>query len=184
MSDNWVFDGGRPAVDLLNTLRDRPRGGRELLVTTGDLADWLLAAGLVVRRPRPTAGQLAGFLAVREACDVVLLSPAPTRRAVRVLNDAAAAVALPVPRLRLTADGTVERSLARLADPVGAALAVVAVDAIELATGDAAVRECAADDCGLRFVDLSQRRSRQWCSMTRCGNRAKARAHYARTRPR
>ncbi|WP_211299708.1 CGNR zinc finger domain-containing protein, partial [Amycolatopsis lexingtonensis] len=24
------------------------------------------------------------------------------------------------------------------------------------------------------------RRNRQWCSMSRCGNRAKARAHYAR----
>jgi predicted RNA-binding Zn ribbon-like protein len=42
------------------------------------------------------------------------------------------------------------------------------------------VRECPADDCRLIFLDTSRPGSRRWCSMRRCGNRAKARTHYAR----
>jgi len=44
------------------------------------------------------------------------------------------------------------------------------------------VRECGADDCRWLFVDTSKNRSRQWCSMTSCGNREKARRHYQRQR--
>ena len=38
------------------------------------------------------------------------------------------------------------------------------------------VRECAA--CSWLFLDLSKSRSRRWCSMATCGNRAKAQRHY------
>jgi predicted RNA-binding Zn ribbon-like protein len=44
------------------------------------------------------------------------------------------------------------------------------------------LRECSADDCHWLFLDTTRNRSRQWCSMTSCGNRAKARRHYARGR--
>jgi predicted RNA-binding Zn ribbon-like protein len=44
------------------------------------------------------------------------------------------------------------------------------------------VRECADDrGCGYLFLDLSRNRSRRWCSMETCGNRAKAQRHYRRT---
>lgn len=46
------------------------------------------------------------------------------------------------------------------------------------------VRVCAGDDCGWAFLDVSKNRSRRWCTMDVCGNRAKARRHYARTRRR
>lgn len=42
------------------------------------------------------------------------------------------------------------------------------------------VRECANDSCGWLFVDTSRNHSRRWCSMNDCGNRLKARRHYAR----
>ncbi len=46
------------------------------------------------------------------------------------------------------------------------------------------VRQCESDDgCGWLFVDTTRNRSRRWCSMESCGNRAKARRHYARHRP-
>ncbi len=35
-------------------------------------------------------------------------------------------------------------------------------------------------DCEWLFVDQSKNQSRMWCDMAVCGNRAKARAHYAR----
>jgi predicted RNA-binding Zn ribbon-like protein len=44
------------------------------------------------------------------------------------------------------------------------------------------VRECSNETCGWLFVDTSKNHSRRWCSMSDCGNRAKARRHYARVR--
>lgn len=41
-----------------------------------------------------------------------------------------------------------------------------------------------ADDrgCGWLFFDTSRNRSRQWCDMRGCGNRAKARRHYEKVK--
>ncbi len=44
------------------------------------------------------------------------------------------------------------------------------------------VRRCANDLCGWIFLDTSKNGSRRWCSMTSCGNRAKARRHYHKER--
>ena len=44
------------------------------------------------------------------------------------------------------------------------------------------LRECAAEDCDWLFLDTSKNHSRRWCRMQGCGNRAKARAHYQRSR--
>jgi len=43
------------------------------------------------------------------------------------------------------------------------------------------VKECADDrGCGYLFLDTSKNRSRQWCSMESCGNRAKVQRHRQR----
>jgi predicted RNA-binding Zn ribbon-like protein len=42
------------------------------------------------------------------------------------------------------------------------------------------LKACAADDCQWAFYDASRNRSRTWCSMEACGNRAKTRAYRAR----
>lgn len=44
------------------------------------------------------------------------------------------------------------------------------------------VRECAGTDCGWVFLDMSRNRSRRWCDMEDCGNRAKAQRHYERSK--
>lgn len=46
----------------------------------------------------------------------------------------------------------------------------------------ARVKLCAAADCRWAFVDESRNRSRAWCSMQVCGNRAKARSFRARAK--
>src|SRR5690349_1242555 len=51
---DWVWDGGRPSLDLVNTLRNRKTGGLELLRDPADLAAWLAASGLVAEG-RPLA---------------------------------------------------------------------------------------------------------------------------------
>ena len=40
------------------------------------------------------------------------------------------------------------------------------------------VRVCAGEDCNWLFLDTSKNRSRRWCDMKSCGNRAKVRKHY------
>lgn len=44
------------------------------------------------------------------------------------------------------------------------------------------VRECAGEGCGWLFLDTSKNQTRRWCSMKSCGNRAKAKRHYRKTR--
>ena len=44
------------------------------------------------------------------------------------------------------------------------------------------VRRCANPECGWLFLDDSRAGKRRWCSMLACGNRAKARRHYHRSR--
>jgi predicted RNA-binding Zn ribbon-like protein len=65
---------------------------------------------------------------------------------------------------------------------VHAALASLARDAIDLLGGPHAtrVRECAAEDCALLFVDASRPGRRRWCSMEGCGNRAKTTSYRRR----
>lgn len=68
--------------------------------------------------------------------------------------------------------------------PVRAAqvLADLARDAVDLFGSPLAqrIRVCAAADCGLLYVDQSRTGNRQWCSMRRCGTRAKVRAYRVR----
>ncbi|HEY3015336.1 MAG TPA: CGNR zinc finger domain-containing protein, partial [Nocardioides sp.] len=65
-----------------------------------------------------------------------------------------------------------------------AALATIARDAVDLFGSRAAarIRVCASHDCGLVFVDTSRPGARRWCSMERCGNRAKLHALRQRRR--
>lgn len=55
--------------------------------------------------------------------------------------------------------------------------------ATELLTSDKLdrVRECQGENCGWLFLDMSRNRSRKWCNMKECGNRAKSQRHYQKT---
>ena len=72
--------------------------------------------------------------------------------------------------------------------PLDALLWPVARSAAELLTTPhllARVGQCADDrGCGWLFVDTSRNRSRRWCDMRDCGNRAKQRRYYLRSRDR
>jgi predicted RNA-binding Zn ribbon-like protein len=58
---------------------------------------------------------------------------------------------------------------------------VVAAVAAAMADGSwSRVKACRADDCQWAFVDTARNRSRQWCDMAICGNRAKARRFRGR----
>jgi predicted RNA-binding Zn ribbon-like protein len=97
-------------------------------------------------------------------------------------RDAKAAPDLPAvlsrQRYRLTASGRLR--------PEGHGWSALIGDLLVL-LGDARVladrlKRCANRDCGWVFVDTSKNRSRQWCEMRTCGNRANVRRFRARLR--
>lgn len=57
-------------------------------------------------------------------------------------------------------------------------------DAAELLTSDqlGRVRSCSDSRCGWLFMDTTRNRSRRWCDMKDCGNRAKVKRHYNKSR--
>ena len=172
---DWVWDGGRLSIDLLNTVRDRVLVPRETLRSPADLAVWLSEANLPYGEDEVGEDALNAARRLREAIDALSQGSAGVPMAV---VNAMAAEAPAGPRLALDGDGLV----AVPPEPsVAAALGRIALDAIDLLTGGERLRVCAADDCGIRFADRSPAHNRQWCSMRRCGNRSKARRHYTRT---
>lgn len=56
--------------------------------------------------------------------------------------------------------------------------AATAHSALLLIAGEERRRLKTCSSCGWLFVDRSKNRSRVWCDMAVCGNRAKARRHY------
>ena len=65
--------------------------------------------------------------------------------------------------------------------PVEGALARIALDAVHLLSSEAAFRIRRCQGCGVVFVDHSPAGNARWCSMKRCGNRAKV-GRYRRRR--
>jgi predicted RNA-binding Zn ribbon-like protein len=63
-------------------------------------------------------------------------------------------------------------------------LRLIVKDLVELMTSDELnrVKRCQSEECGWLFIDSSKNRSRKWCQMRGCGNRAKARRYYNRSK--
>jgi predicted RNA-binding Zn ribbon-like protein len=63
-------------------------------------------------------------------------------------------------------------------------LVPVAESAADILTADdlSLVKKCENPTCILYFYDNTKNHARRWCSMSACGNRAKAAAHYQRSR--
>src|SRR5437016_2683524 len=68
----WYWLGGRPSLDLVNTLRERWRRQVETLVTTDDLGRWLVQARLLPEPRRVAREVLAEARELREAIDVAV----------------------------------------------------------------------------------------------------------------
>jgi predicted RNA-binding Zn ribbon-like protein len=69
--------------------------------------------------------------------------------------------------------------------PLDHPLGPVARAAAHLLTAPTArrrIRQCCGDNCGWLFLDSSKNRSRRWCDMRDCGNRAKVRRHRLKHR--
>jgi predicted RNA-binding Zn ribbon-like protein len=173
------FRTGRPCLDLAHSGGDGPYAVFELLHTAPDVSRWLgviadlddieadessVHAGRALRR------------AIWHTAHRAIEGDPPADRDRKIIN-AAAAVPPPIPILGRSGRATTRRPLT-----AAQVLSVLARDAVDLFGGPLAgrIRVCAASDCGLLYVDQSRTGNRQWCSMQRCGTRAKVRSHRER----
>jgi predicted RNA-binding Zn ribbon-like protein len=177
--DGFRFRGGSNAIDLPATLQARlSPSPRELLNTPGDLARWLVSAGITTSAPKTTAENLATARALREAIYVLAgrRNGSEAAAARKTLNQIAAGAAA-VPRLQ--PDGTI-----RLDGSAGALLVTLAREAVHLFGSGTVnlIRQCQSPSCTLYFIDSSRRGDRRWCSMSACGNNAKVNEFRRRRR--
>jgi predicted RNA-binding Zn ribbon-like protein len=187
-------------LDLINTVswrtRERPH---ERLTSYAGLVAWSQEAGVVteqqaqrllegaIGRPADAAMVLEQALALREALyrifSAVAGGGAPELNDVVTLNGSLAET---MARLQLawTAGEFAWSWTAGDGDALETMLWPVARSAAELLTSDELNRVgvCAGEGCGWLFFDVSKNRSRRWCAMDDCGNRAKARRYYWRGR--
>jgi predicted RNA-binding Zn ribbon-like protein len=191
--------GGRACLAVVNTeLWRHEVGGRDVLATVADGAFFLgrmhaVAPGGVEPLQREDAAAeaaLARLRALRAPLHAVFWGlyqgrrPTPADLAAidehlaealghvrlqdggeRVLPDYAAPDAHPFDTLRLLA-------------------ARSAADVLAPPREVAHVKRCAGEHCGFLFVDDSRNQTRRWCDTKVCGNRARVKAHYARSRGR
>lgn len=196
-----VFEmtGGRLCLDFANTV-DRRGDARpqELLETYGDLLSWCRQAGVLssrearrsllrsARSPEKGGAWLKRVIVLREAIFRVFSAAAAGRRPPDSdLKTVSATLGRTLTTARLSPSG--EGFLWRWSgDPASPdrVLWETARSAIDLLTSDdlGKVRECAAIYCRWLFMDGSRNQSRRWCDMKSCGNRAKARRHYERSK--
>ena len=184
----WYWLGGRPAIDLVNTLRERWRRRVETLVTPDDLGLWLVRAQLASAAPKVTRARLREARELREAIDACMQAALAQEQAppaaVATIDGWLAHAGTRV-QLAVADDGTPVLGEREPADPVRRALAAVALDAAHMlgTPAEAArLRVCASATCSARFYDRSPAGRRRWCSMALCGNEAKARRHRERSR--
>jgi predicted RNA-binding Zn ribbon-like protein len=185
---------GQLSLDFVNTVEWRgSEQPQELLNSYADLLRWSEHSGALTAREAKRLAQEAErhpneaervwrrAIILRETLFRIFAAAAadrhPSPSDVDFLN-AKLARALANLQLAPSKDGFVwtwkgEDDLERM-------LWAVARAAGELLTSDALkqLRECAGDKCRWLFIDTSRNKSRRWCMMNVCGNRAKARRHY------
>ncbi len=195
-SPHLSFRAGDPSLNFANTveLRKGPEP-QEYLRQYGDVLVFacrieLLEAGQVGRiekeassHPRLAAAALTRARDLRETVHAVMQAEAtgvsPARDHMTVLHSWWRR-ATHHAELRRSDSGAFRPSV-RVAH-VDAVSWAVALAAVELLCSEkvSRLKECRGSDCGWLFLDTSRNRTRSWCSMKACGNRAKAARYYAR----
>lgn len=181
------------ALDLLNTLRLDEGRCSERLATPADAVAWLAEHELGSDRldrlrasPADAALLLKEMRRLREAVTRAVEAfrvGAPLPGDALFGIDRALSASRVVRRLAVRAGGACLQEEEHGDGPL-AVLAPVALGAAELLTTTEAkrVRRCASERCDEWFVDTSKGGRRRWCSMERCGNRAKVAKHRRRKR--
>jgi predicted RNA-binding Zn ribbon-like protein len=193
------LSGGILCLDFANTVsrRNVPGQTHDNLPAYNDLVSFARQAGVIspklarelldlsATRPTDAACALESAITLREAIYRVFAAAANTRApkpADIELIERFATEAMTHRQINLE-DGVYQWQWKREKDELlQYVLWPIAQSAAELLTSDrmSKVRECEAQSCAWLFLDESRNHSRRWCDMKVCGNREKARRHYAR----
>ena len=199
---HFVFDGGTLALDLLNTWRFNADQPLDLLQGPEDLVIWLAAAGL------PDGAYCAELSSSPPNRRILLDEALWLRRDILLIVQSLVAGELPPPytvdalNRILTESGTSFRLDSLTIPPEGdqeermegqlvlnvhehissvlGVLQPIALSTARIVTeaNPTRIRQCASSNCMYWFLDTSKSGRRRWCSMSRCGNRAKVAKHY------
>ena len=194
--EEFEWNGGHPALDLVNTLDERPsQAPIERLAKYRDLVQFAELAGLIDRR---TAGRLLRLSGrscskivkrtrkLREHLHEVLAAAnlgRPVRQldldalsaAIRAAHAAQMLVASPSPGMAN------RRWFPALAPEIPLHACSLAIERLLVEEERKKIRKCEAFDCDVYYLDTSKARRRQWCSMKGCGNREKQRRRRSAT---
>jgi predicted RNA-binding Zn ribbon-like protein len=194
--DGLQLVGGSPCLDFINTEGAVRNGPPERIESYLTLLSWSVLAGVLTEeeagqgmaitkaKPVLATSVLKRSIELREALYGIFSATVrgePASAADRAIFDAELAVARSHQRLVPIDDGWGWEFVGAGAD---AMLWRLAADASDLLTSSDInrVRECSGDTCSWLFVDRSRNRSRRWCDMADCGNRAKARRFYSKNK--
>src|SRR5262245_52226356 len=87
----WYWLGGRPALDFVNTRRERWRRDVDCLLSVDEVVEWLFRARLLSRRMRAPASVLGEARSLREAIDegvrAAVEHRAPDGAALEIVDD-------------------------------------------------------------------------------------------------
>ncbi len=181
--------GGHPLIDFVNT--EIMRGGQriDLLANNADIVAWLLDVGLVTEAafqfnwhddPHLLAQVRTFRQQMREMLATIVAEQPVAEKTVEVINGWLNHWQ-GQPKL-ISLDDAFKTTFAFVFTKTEQFLARLAAETADfLTTADLSyVKRCGNDECIRYFLDTSKNHSRRWCSMEGCGNRMKARAHYAR----
>ncbi|MGP4020417.1 CGNR zinc finger domain-containing protein [Saccharopolyspora sp. 5N708] len=167
------------ALALVNTRINRSNGPFDELADTPAARAWLVEHGLLASGASFDARRAELLRTFRESVRALLDARAsdstPSREDLAAVNEC-----LHAPVLVWDVDGP-RRAQRSTDDPLDAALAALAANAVDLLTGPYArsLTACGAHGCIRLFVRTHA--ARRWCS-TGCGDRVRAARHYARRR--
>lgn len=189
--------GGRLCLDFVNTVGTQDTRIDEKLTTYADLVWWSLRVGMMDEPaaaslfaaadadPARAADVFARALELRDAL-YRLFTAAHTDDAaddadLAVLNRELSSA---MGHLRVQAEDREFAWTLEEGAQLERVLWPVVRDAAELlVSGDLRrVGRCCGENCDWLYMDTSRNRSRRWCDMQSCGNRAKARRHYRRAK--
>jgi predicted RNA-binding Zn ribbon-like protein len=152
--------------------------GADLLATPSGTSAWLQRYRLIRRDVALDEAERGRVVAVREALRALAAGEGDDR--IDRLNDAASGAGVEV------RFGPAGPQFVSHRDDVGGALGLLlALVARAMLDGTwPRLKVCPGEDCGWMFFDHSRNQSGRWCSMSVCGGREKAKAHYRRKRSR
>jgi predicted RNA-binding Zn ribbon-like protein len=197
-SESIELVGGHPALDLVNTVswRHDTERWRENLAAPLDLLTWTQRVAVLDKRhltamrvamaedPETAEGVLRRVHELREQLYRHLadcIDNGGVHQQIgegsllhRAFADAVTTSSLAGTPARWTLEARSPLDLTRI-------LALHALDLVQTMAPDR-LRRCNDDGCGWLFLDTTRNHSRRWCSSRDCGNRDRARRHYARNR--